>query len=51
MPRHHIHLITLDQFSELNLRLANHHRAAPLLGHVLNITRIHLQLLADLTVG
>jgi hypothetical protein len=51
MPSHHIDLITFDLAIELHLRLADHHPLAQLAGHLLNITRIQIQLLGDLTVG
>jgi len=50
MPSHHIDLITFDLFIELDHWLANHDSLAQLVGHLLDITRIQIKLLGDLTV-
>lgn len=46
----HIDLITFDLFNELHHRLVDHYPLAQLAGHLLDISRIQIKLLGDLTV-
>ena len=51
MSRNHIDLITFNRFIQGHFRLAGNHTLAQLVCHVLDITRVQLQLLGDLAVG